>query len=92
MEKNLYITKPPYSKQNLPVPWPFINLRLHCITITTGQSRLGHTDIYESEHNSNLNLFFYLTKYHFTSRSRQTIVQCLTIVFVFASNVFLSRL
>ena len=83
MEKNLFIMKPRYSEHVLPVPWPFIKLRFHCITITTGQSRLGHTDIYDSEHNSNFKLFCYLTKYHFTSRSSQTIVQCLTTVFCF---------
>ena len=29
MKKNLDITKPRYSKQILPVPWPFVVLRFH---------------------------------------------------------------
>ena len=31
MEKNLDITKPRYSEQVLPVPWPFVISRFHCI-------------------------------------------------------------
>ena len=27
---NLYLTKPCYNKQILPVPWPFIISRFHC--------------------------------------------------------------
>ena len=30
MEKNLDVTKPRYSEQILPVPCPFVILRLHC--------------------------------------------------------------
>ena len=30
MKKNLDITKPRYSEQILPPPWPFIKLRFHC--------------------------------------------------------------
>ena len=30
MRKNLDITKPSYSEQILPPPWPFIKLRFHC--------------------------------------------------------------
>ena len=47
MEKNLCITKPWYSVQVLPDPWPFFKSRFQRIAITTGLSRLGHTDIYE---------------------------------------------
>ena len=30
IEKNLNITKPFYSKDILPVPWPYTTSRLHC--------------------------------------------------------------
>ena len=30
MKINLDITKPRYSEQILPVPWPFVILRFHC--------------------------------------------------------------
>ena len=33
MEKDLNITKLHYSKQILPVPWPFIISRFHCTTV-----------------------------------------------------------
>ena len=31
MEKNLDITKPCYSEQKVPIPWPFVISRFHCI-------------------------------------------------------------
>ena len=37
MKKNLDITKPRYSKQILPVPWPFVIWRFHCSTSPPGQ-------------------------------------------------------
>ena len=33
MKKNLDITKPRYSQQILPVPWPFVISRFHCILL-----------------------------------------------------------
>ena len=35
MKKNLDITKPRSSEKSLPVPWPFVMLRFHCITEDT---------------------------------------------------------
>ena len=34
---NLDITKPRYSEQILPVPWPFVIWRFHCSTSPPGQ-------------------------------------------------------
>ena len=31
MKKNLDITKPRYSEQIVPVPWPFVTSRFHCM-------------------------------------------------------------
>ena len=44
-------------------PLNIFKSRFQRITITTGLSSLVHTDIYERERNSTLNLFYYLTKY-----------------------------
>ena len=39
MEKNLDVTKPRYSEQILPVPWPFVFSRFHCITLRVLRSK-----------------------------------------------------
>ena len=41
MKKNLDITKPRYSEQIFPVPWPFVMSRFHCTTIIWGLIILG---------------------------------------------------
>ena len=33
MKKNLDLTKPLYSGQIFPVPWPFVVTRFHCIEV-----------------------------------------------------------
>ena len=50
MEKNLDITKPRYSAQFLPVPWPFDFSRFHCVNTTfngdkknSGSPTCGHS-------------------------------------------------
>ena len=37
MENNLNITKPCYSEHIVPVPWPFVILRCHCIIHKQGR-------------------------------------------------------
>ena len=50
MEKNREKTKPRYSKQFLPVPWPFLFSRFSCINTTfsgdkknSGPATCGHS-------------------------------------------------
>lgn len=54
MKKNLDTTKPCYSKHILPVPWPFIISRFHCIG-GAGEGNRGNMDLYGGsgvQHNS----------------------------------------
>ena len=39
VKKNLNITKTLYSEQILPVPWPFVISRFHCIMLMLRPSR-----------------------------------------------------
>ena len=45
MKKNLDITKPSYSEQILPAPWPFIKLRFHCSMVLKLSGFFKHSSI-----------------------------------------------
>ena len=46
MKKNLDIMKPCFSKQILPVPWPFIISRFHCTLVVPKKAGVQGRDRY----------------------------------------------
>ena len=68
MKMNLDITKPCYSEQILPVPWPFVISRFHCNCILGDPGAVSRVDkmfvvkVYcKIETSPNLRLWFMLT-------------------------------